>query len=359
MITDRETIKKYAEKYNLPETDVLLIALNCSGLADTSNITIKNNRVRFKLKINGADDLFFMAVCLNTTPTSFSIEDERLLLDNRPIGTVINQEDDTCTESYFRRHQTSLTLNSNSRSQCIGCKFCGTYNLSSDDKQPLTDESYLLAYLKAIRDRAKLTDFSTLEEVAVCTGCFQSENDLVEHLLMLKKILSEFNFTNEIKYIGSQLVSRDKIKLLKDKLGRFSLYFTVECFTHRDELLRPEKKLDLNLIKSILTSAKNIGVATSIVYILGLEDLKAVAEGMDLFKNSLTRYPVINVMQNYLTDQENLKITEAKKLDYYLKARRIIEEIYQDSGFKPQLWEGYRSLWYTTHNDLPLTGAKI
>jgi radical SAM superfamily enzyme YgiQ (UPF0313 family) len=124
-------------------------------------------------------------------------------------------------------------------------------------------------------------------------------------------------------------------------------------------LLRPEKRLTLDRIKSILISANNLGVATSIVYILGLEDLNDFEKGMKFFKDSLTRHPIINVMQNYLADQENLKIAEAKKLDYYLKARRIIEDIYQDSKLKPLLWEGYRNLWYTSYNGAPLAGVKI
>lgn len=356
MTINQGKIQELANKHSLPFTDALLIALNCSGL---SSAGLSDNRIRFKLKTDGDNNLFFLAICVNTSSTSFAIKDDKLLLNNQVVGEVNDLENDTCTESYFRRQGTALTLNSNSRSQCIGCKFCGTYNLSSDDKQPLLNERYLREYLTAIKNKINLNDFSTLEEVAVCTGCFKSEDDLVIHLLTLKKVLSEFNFTKEIKYIGSQLISVDKIKLLKEAMGDFALYFTVECFTRREELLRPEKKLGLEEIESILAAAKNIGVQTSIVYILGLDELTDFTAGMNLFKNSLTRYPIINVMQNYIPEQEDLKVATAKELDYYLRARKICENIYTDSDLRPQLWEGYRNLWYTTYAGTPLMGPKI
>lgn len=36
----------------------------------------------------------------------------------------------------------------------------------------------------------------------------------------------------------------------------------------------------------------------------------------------------------------------ANNIEYYLKSRKIIEEIFSQTKMRPRPWEDYRSLWY-------------
>ena len=37
---------------------------------------------------------------------------------------------------------------------------------------------------------------------------------------------------------------------------------------------------------------------------------------------------------------------DAKSLEYYILARKIFEEVFRGTNFRPRKWENYRPLWY-------------
>ena len=124
-------LNELAEKYNMPLKNVLSIALNRYGIIIENE---KDNRLRFNVNFNDDDEKKFFAVCVNTYQRSpFTMKDNELYLDNKKVGHVSDIEKDTCTSTYFRNNKRAITFNSNSRSKCAGCKFCGTYSLTDDD----------------------------------------------------------------------------------------------------------------------------------------------------------------------------------------------------------------------------------
>lgn len=38
-------------------------------------------------------------------------------------------------------------------------------------------------------------------------------------------------------------------------------------------------------------------------------------------------------------------------IEYYIKARKILEEMFKDTPLRPKPWENYRSLWYLTFDN--------
>ena len=60
----------------------------------------------------------------------------------------------------------------------------------------------------------------------------------------------------------------------------------------------------------------------------------------------MNHFPVVNLFQVYSPEQALLRPNEANRIEYYLTARKILEEMYANSNLRPELWENYRPLWY-------------
>lgn len=339
-----EDIVNYSKEFNIPIIDVLFIALNRYGV----NIGNIEDRMRFVLSPNMHNEDFFFALPVNTIRSPFTIKNDILFMNDIEIGHVSNAERDTCSETYFRKNKTAMTLNSNSRSTCAGCRFCGTYKLSSEERENFSAEGEVVSFISDLLRENNLSDLKNMESITICTGCFKTEEDLINHLILLKKAFDRFYFEGSIRYIGSQIQNMDSLYKIKDEIGKFGLLVTTEKFVGREEIMRPEKsRLILNLTKEFLKKADELGFEATFLYILGLEDLNVFEKYMEYMKDSVNKFPIVQIYQNYVNSQENYRCMDARKLDYYLKARQILERIYKEEHFTPESWENYRSLYYT------------
>lgn len=352
-----EKMNELSSSYSVPVIDILFIALNRYGI----RMNIVDKRIRFKLKMLDSKELYYVAVCVNTFDSPFVVdENHRLLLNGDFVGQVIDIEKDTCDTTYFRRNKTALTLNSNMRSMCHGCTFCGTYNLDPDDRVDMSDEIKVANFLTRFLKENNMDNLENLLRVTVCTGCFKDETNLVEHLVMINNVFREFGFNKRIRYIGSQIRSKEAMDYLQNNIPYFSLSLTVECFSDREKRMRKEKgSLDMEGIKKILENAKNHGFSTNYLYIVGLDELSVLKAGIAELYPYINRMPIYQIMQNYVTDHEEQRVSEAKNLEYYLEARKIIESHYSDSRLRPRSWENYRGLFYTTYQDRPFECIRI
>lgn len=340
-----------ALEYGVPIQNVVSIALNRYGVICKD---IKDNRLRFNLKILGEEEPTFFAVCVNTYLDSpFELKGDNLYLDGKIVGEVSNIERDTCTSTYFRNNKKAITLNSNSRSKCIGCKFCGTYSLSEDDAVDFLTEYKVREYFEDLLIINGISDMNAIENITVCTGCFKNEDALVKHLLDLRRGVDSLGFNGSINYIGSQLRDYDKIRMIRDEIGNFGIYLTIEKFLEREKFMKKEKaSLTLEKAKELLSYSSSIGVTSTFLYILGLEDLETVKNYMYYFKESVNKFPIIQVFQDYTPEQEKYRCKDAKNIEYYLKARQMIDEIFSDTELSPKLWECFRSLYHAKDSNV-------
>lgn len=339
-----EEFCELSKKYNVSLENVLSIALNRYGIVIED---FPDNRIRFDLQLLDSDKKNFFAVCVNTYPSPFKLKDNKLYLEDSIVGTISKIEKDTCTSTYFRNNNKCITFNSNSRSKCVGCKFCGTYSLDEDDGYDFSKKENIIRYFDNLLKTNNIEGMEKIENVTICTGCFKNEDDLVNHLLLIKSAFNNMNYNGSINYIGSQLRDYDKLKVLKDELGDFGLYLTIEKFLDREKFMRPEKaSLTLEKAKDLLAYSKSLGITSTFLYILGLEPLDVVTKYFNYFKDSINKYPIVQVFQDYTKEQEQYRCMEAKNIEYYLKARKEIEGILANSSLNPKLWECYRSLYY-------------
>lgn len=62
----------------------------------------------------------------------------------------------------------------------------------------------------------------------------------------------------------------------------------------------------------------------------------------------MTEFPNFQVYQAHNSIMAGLRAPGADMLEFYLRARRTIEEIVAPSGLRPVACECYRPLWYFT-----------
>lgn len=192
-IADLSEVEELSLRYGIPSQDITLTALNLSGIK-SSDIT--DNRIRFKFYPKSLPHPLFLAICVNTRKTPFELKGRQIYFAGEEIGSISELEEDTCDCSYFRRNDTSLTLNSNARSTCRGCTMCGTYSQEEDDLFTLLDERRLTSHLRDIFGEHGLPDASGLIQTTICTGCFGEEQEAVDHILLVHRVLKEFGFNS-------------------------------------------------------------------------------------------------------------------------------------------------------------------
>jgi len=333
-----------SQKYHVSLENVLSIAINRYGVWIDN---YPDNRIRFNLQFKNNQKKDYFAVCVNTYPSPFVLKNNQLYLEGNLIANISSVEKDTCTSTYFRNNMQSITFNSNSRSKCRGCKFCGTYSLDEDDGIDFSKKENIIAYFSNLLKENGAPSMKNIQDVTICTGCFKTEDDLVNHLMLVNDAFKEIDFNGSINYIGSQLRDYEKLRMLKKELENFGLYLTMEKFLDREKYMRQEKaSLTLENAKDLLTYSKSLGIETTYLYILGLEPLDVVLKYTNYFKDSINKFPIIQVFQDYTKEQEEYRCEEAKKIEYYLKARQEINKIFENTNLNPKLWECFRSLYY-------------
>lgn len=375
MIESVEDAKKLSAEYEIPAEDVLLISLNSRAM----DADMPYKRVRFKLKLHTSPEEFYLGVPVDRdgSPFYLSQREKQLYLDGESIGMIHEAENDTCDASYFRRHGTVLTLNSNSRSSCKGCAFCGTISQSPNDKHVLDTEARLSNFIeglygdyetyKGVRPHLDVDfrvdekpDLSHLTQVAVLTGCFGSEEATLQHLILVKDVFSRYNFNGEIFYVGCEIASEHAFDTLERYVGNFALCLSLESFTRRKELMVDIKsRITLDRAEKILENSKARGFPTNFIYVMGLDSFEEMERGFERFMPHVNRFPIINVFQPHNEEQKGLRDPEAEDVEYYLRARKAIESLFMGTPLRPRPWENYRPLWYFTFGNHNIDGIRI
>lgn len=350
------TSKKYSfddlvelsKKYEVPINDLLFIFLNISGL----KTKIDFPRLRMRVKLVDSNEVFYFGLA-NRPQSQFELIDKKIYFSGKHIADIVFLENDDCASSYFRKNKTVLTLNSNRRSTCTGCKFCpNNLELNSDDLNLDTEEK-LKNHFKMLFQGIGKSDLSFLERLTVCTGCFNSEEKAVDHLILVEKVATSLGFNGVLHYIGSEIQSESAFEKIKQNVKSFMITFTVECFTNRYLVLRGNKAgLTLNSYKNLMKLALEKGFTVNFIYILGLDDYDDVIKGFEDLKGYVNYFPSINLFQPHVADHDELISLNAYcNLEYYLKVRQFVEKNYSQKGLRPHSWECYRPLWYYYFNN--------
>lgn len=355
MLKSLQHVKELSQQYKIGEKDIMMMALNLCGVRSA----FSHPRMRFNMKPAISDEIFYIIISLGREESPFFLGDKNVYFYSDPFASVDQLENDDCVTSYFRRNHTVLTLNSNARSQCVGCIFCpNSIETASDARYKVFDD--LSTYVKSIAKKEGQDDASFIEKVTVCTGCFNTEKRALEHMQLVKDVFSAQGFKGSLHYIGSVIRSKEGFDYIARNLSPFELTLTVECFTNRDKVLRRSKASFMpEMMKETLQTAKDKGIEVNFTYIVGLDSYDKMIEELSSFAPLVTRFPLFNGYQPHNSFMQSFQAHGADKIDYYLKARQDIENIFYKTSLRPQSWECYRPLWYFSFADEELKGIRI
>lgn len=362
---DLDTIRDLADKYGLPMEDVLFIALNFCGI----DFPCDYNRMRMGLITTDKDIFanaenmgvrdFYFALPINDN-SPFSIREDTVYFGGKAIASALGATEDFCDSNYSRRSGTVLNINPNSRTSCRGCKFCYTgYQIPRDRKRMITDMD-IMEFFEGWMVERKLSDLSGLTQAAVVTGYYDVNQQLSDFLIRLRNVLSRYAFRGEIFYLGSQITDKETLAELKG-IKPFCYCLSLECFEKRDSLLRDKKNtMTVTQAFELMAYAKECGFRVNFSYVLGLEPLETVEKYFRMAVPSINSFPIVNTLQLHKYHSRELLDEEVREMDleYFLKARKILEKIFLSTDFRPRVWENYRSLWYLRFADEVLTGSR-
>lgn len=349
-----EEVERLAHRYQVPVEDALLIAINLHGIYSESS----RHRARVQVRLASAPTLpWQLIVPLNVTDSPFRLRDGQLMLGGDQIGNVEGLDADEAVGGYFRNGGTAATLNPNARSRCVGCAFCpNTLEAAADPR--LSEERDLRELLAALQEQHPRHDLTELREVTVSTGCFEREPAAVEHLRVLRSVLADHGIGARIGFLTSVLHSQEAFEQIASEATPFVLRLTAECFTRRDLVLKASKAtLTTAQMPTALKRALGADHGTSFTYIVGLDDIDALRTGVGVLAPYITEFPNFQVYQAHNSVMAGLRAAGAHDLEYYLRARAVIEEIVAPSGLRPAAWECYRPLWYFSFAGKPLVSA--
>ncbi len=346
LITSYEEYVELSKKYNVPISEIILMDLNRCGIHLPNNEVRVDFRVRFKSEILDSYNSWYALPVRNEEDTPFKACDGNIYLLGYKIGTYDELRLDTC-ESSYQRGPHLLNLNSRSRSNCGGCKACVHNYHDFYDSTVIRDNTPLKTRddINKFFDDKKI-DVEKLVQIAVVTGLFHGEDNVLEHMTLVNDVARNRGFNGELMYFGCEVNSIEALKRLSE-IDNFKLIYALDNFTRRDSLLAKTKSLiTLDIAKDTLTKAKDLGIKTTISYIAGIDGLKDVVNGFTLLKDSFTSFPVINIYQIQNDNQAKILNDEARTLEYYIQSRLYLEDIFHNTGLKPKRWENYRPLWY-------------
>ncbi|GGT27968.1 hypothetical protein GCM10010271_34930 [Streptomyces kurssanovii] len=347
-------VERLAVRYRVPLEDALLIAINLHGI----DSDLPRHRARVQVRLASAPTMpWQLIVPLNATGSPFRLKDDQLLLGGVSFATVERVDADEAVGGYFRNGGTAATLNPNARSRCVGCAFCpNTLEAAADPR--LSEERDLRELLAALLEQHPRHDLAELREVTVSTGCFEREPAAVDHVRALRTVLAEHGIEARIGFLTSVLRSQEAFDVLAAEATPFVLRLTAECFTRRDLLLKASKaNLATPQMPEVLKRSLAAGHGTSFTYIVGLDDIDALRTGVGVLNPYVTEFPNFQVYQAHNSVMAGLRTSGARDLEYYLRARVVIEEITGPSGLRPAAWECYRPLWYFTFAGEALVSA--
>jgi hypothetical protein len=350
ILRSKDVFRDLSARYDIPGSEIRYIDFNRTGVRMPQGEIAPGLRVRFVATVDtfGTKSTWFALPVRSDFDSNYSMHDGNLFFGDEIIGKVDKTEFDTCDVSY-QRGPHLLNLNSRNREACGGCKACthsykGIYPM--EPQVSLVTEDQLRDFFEVKQESG--LDMASLQQIAVVTGLFGDENKVVEHMRLIETVVEPMGFKGELMYFGCEVNSKEALSELSS-IENFALVYAVDTFSDRANLLNPKKsKNSLDTARTTLELAQNMGIETTFSYIAGLDSLAQMQDGFKLLLPSVTRFPLVNIYQIQTPGQLAIINNDAKKLEYYVQARIMLEDMLKDTLLRPRRWENYRPLWYDT-----------
>lgn len=344
-VLSQNNIKSLSQEFDLPFLDVLLTACNFYGIRPFMDMS----RLRIQLQSLHHKDIWQIILPGFSPNSPFSINHNEmaLFLDKEKVAEIKSIRNDDIVLSYLRASGKSLTLNTNSRSNCTGCFFCPNIIEDSAD----LSVRKISGIHKVLEEACILYgwhDLTHLEVITVCSGCFHKPQYAIEHMENLRKAASQFGFHGRLHILTSVIRDETYLDFIADNLLPFHVTITLECFERRNELLKDSKaSMSVDDMQAIMVACKERGIDVDFTYIVGLDPLEKTIEGLNHLAKYCTTFPRIQIFQPHNPYMQYYLDPDFEDIGSFIKVRKSVEEAFLDKGLKPQSWENYRPLWYS------------
>lgn len=344
-------LERLSTAYALPLPDLHLMSLNLFGISSN----IGDGRARMELRLDVDRETEWHVIVPTGMPAShFRLEDDVLFLNGDRIASVRLIEHDDARLGYLRAAGQVMTLNTNRRSTCTGCVFCPNTLADANDPRIAQAENEVAKWLRAFLIEQGWRDLAGLREINLSTGCFGEEARAIAHLADLRVLLSRHGFQGRLGILSSVIRTAEGMKALA-AARPFVLFLTLECITRRTLLLKQSKaELRPDEAIRVLERARDAGLDTGVMIVVGLDGLPVVLEWLDRAAAYLTDFPNLQIFQSHNTFMDLFRVQGADSLEFFLQARREFERLLLPTTLRPRRWQNYRPLWHYAFAGEPL-----
>ncbi|WP_133884165.1 hypothetical protein [Glycomyces sp. NRRL B-16210] len=357
--------RRLAVRHDLEWSELLLIALNLYGLRG-------NNTEGMRLRLNSEDEEFMLVLPADRATSPFSLRAHvdpsspqhglsELCVDGTPVAEIIEAEPGEEVRGYLRAEGTAATLllqNATDESDLVKCYRDLLQALASDLSE---DEPHLF------------------DEVTLSAGGANEEALVVEHLTAVREAMTAEGLpeTTTLGVLTPALRSKPAFAELADKVGPVLLFLTTETFEDdgtvetaepsvpddaaaADPLVPPASRQSERL-SEILAAAREAGHRTSFTYTVGSEPLDEMRAWLLPLAEQTTMWPSLTILpaESPVDDSPQHIAAPDERLDFFLEARRLLEQIFAPTQLRPQPWRCYRGLWYRQHAGEHLEGPYV
>ncbi|WP_335991186.1 hypothetical protein [Glycomyces sp. MUSA5-2] len=357
--------RRLAVRHDLEWSELLLIALNLYGLRG-------NNSEGMRLRLNSEDEEFMLVLPADRATSPFSLRAHvdpsspqhglsELCVDGTPVAEIIEAEPGEEVRGYLRADGTAATL-----------------LLQADVESAELVKCYRDLLEALASDLADDGERHLFDEVTLSASGARDEQLIVEHLLAVREAMTAEGLpeSTTLGVLTPALRSKAAFNELAEKVGPVLLFLTTE--TYKDDSaelaaepivpedaaaadpVMPVASRQSERLSEILSAAREAGHRTSFTYTVGSEPLDEMRAWLLPLAEQTTMWPSLTILpaESPVDDSQHIAAPD-ERLDFFLEARRLLEQIFAPTQLRPQPWRCYRGLWYRQHAGEHIEGPYV
>ncbi|WP_460546300.1 hypothetical protein [Glycomyces halotolerans] len=337
-------------RHDLRWSELLLIALNLYGLRG-------NDTEGMRLRINSENEEFMMVLPADRATSPFSLRAHvdrsspqhgltELCVDGTPVAEIIEAEPGEEVRGYLRADGTAATL---------------LLQEETDDLAELV-KSYRDLLQALSTDLADDGTSHEFKEVMLSAGTAHDEALVVQHLEAVREAMTAEGLPEEttLGVLTPAIHSRSAFAELAERVGPVLLFLTTESFEEPEPEGEEGESRQSERLAEILAAARAAGHRTSFTYTVGSEPLDEMREWLLPLAEQTTLWPSLAILpaETPVDDSQHVAAPD-ERLDFFLEARSLLEQIFAPTELRPEPWRCYRGLWYRQHAGEPLEGPYV